>query len=741
MGIMRWRDPRASMSSRMNRPIRERRIGLFAWLLGALVPLACLTAFFTFSEPVNLIGPWPMGIENTEAAFYARWLDLRNDGAGTAKAERYLFSSAFGHCPMDDRSAGGGMHWFEADGFGDSVRVQRSPSMPGAIVVSFRGEELFRAQREIVLVPASVESIRAKYLQVLANELGLMTPEVSFVHVIACGLDQGIYMKEERVSTATLEKHGLVDASLFRLGHDPDRPEHLHPMFEEDTLEPPMPRAALQLAYAEVQGGDASALPYLIDVDAAVALLLMEWITHGEAPFRQEHLFAYDRSKGRAVPVYLQEHGPPSIMQDDGPVMLDFLTVLLRNGSVRDEFTQRRTELVEGRWRMKERFAAMDRTWLPILAQGGSLAFAQATALRIQDELLGDRLEKEDPLAMLDVPVVRPETGTFDADTNAVAHYWPGADDPRTLERIAQRTKAYVSGDTLTFPRGKYIIEEDLTIPYGYAVVLEQGVRFEIASGRSVIVQGPLVVRGSARNPVFVRPMDEDKPFGTFAVLGDGTTHCTVAGLQLGGGSGARVNGVYFSGTFAIHNAAATILTDCVFSNSHGEDLVNNKNGTVEVRDCVFEDGFADLVDLDRCTGSLTGCAFRNERANAKGDGLEVSGARILVVGCTFMNLMDNGISVGEASQLLVRGSRFQQNRTAIAAKDLSIAFVEGNTFLDNGIVFGAYRMKSIYGGARVMRYANEYVGNGKEQEVDTLSAIMPQEQLEAKVLKAFGAE
>lgn len=725
----------------MNRPIRERRIGLFAWLLGVLVPLACLTAFLTFSKPVNLIGPWPLGIGTTEAAFYARWLDLRNDGAGTAKAERYLFSSVAGRCPIDDPSAGGSVHWFEADGFGDSVRVLRSPPMPGAIVVNFRSEELFRAQREIVLVPATVESIRAKYLQVLANELGLMTPEVSFVRVIACGLDQGIYMKEERVSTATLEKHGLVDASLFRLGHDPDRPEHLHPMFEEDTLEPPMPRAALQLAYAEVQRGDASALPYLIDADAAVALLLMEWIAHGEAPFRQEHLFAYDRSKGRAVPVYQQEHGPSSTMHDDGPVLLDFLTVLLRNRSVRDEFTQRRTELLEGRWRMKERFAAMDRAWLPILAQGGSLAFVQATALRIQDELLGDRLDKEDPLAMLDVPVVRPATEAAKTDTTDAAHYWPGADDPRTLERIAQRTKARASGDTLTFPRGKYIIEEDLIIPYGYVVVLEQGARFEIAATRSVIIQGPLLVQGTARNPVFVRPRDEDKPFGTFAVLGDGTTHCTIAGLLLSGGSGAHVNGVYFSGTFAIHNAAATILTDCIFSNSHGEDLVNIKDGTVEMRDCVFEDGFVDLLDLDRCTGSLSACTFRNGRKDSNGDGLEVSGARILVSNCAFKNMMEDGINVGGASQLLARGSRFELNGTAIAAKDLSIAFVEGNTFLDNNIVFGAYRMKTIYGGARVMRYANEYVGNGKEQEVDELSAIMPQEQLEAKVLKAFGTE
>ncbi|MBK6832552.1 MAG: right-handed parallel beta-helix repeat-containing protein [Flavobacteriales bacterium] len=724
----------------MKRPIRKRRIGLFAWLLGVLVPLAGLTAFLTFSKPVNLIGPWPLGIGTTEVEFYARWLDLRDDGAAPAKAERYLFSSAVGQCPMDDRSANGSLHWFEADGFGDSVRVRRSSTMPGAIIVGFRGEEIFRGQREILLAPAKVGSIRAKYLQLLAEELGLMTPEVSFVRVIACGIDQGIHMKMERLSTGSLERNGLMDASLFRLGHDPDRPEHLHPMFEEDTLAPPMPHATLQHAYAEVQRGDASALSYLVDADAAVALLLMEWIAHGDAPFRQEHLFAYDHSKGRAIPVYHQELVTPTIV-GDGPVLLDFLTVLLRNGAVREKLSERRTQLLEERWRMKERFAAMDRAWLPILAEGGSLAFAQATALRIQEELLGERLDKEDPLAMLDVPVVRPEAGASTTVSTAAPHYWPSADDPRTLERIAQRTKARASGDTLTFPRGRFKIEEDLTIPYGYVVVLEQGARFEIAPGRSVIVQGPLVVRGTARNPVFVRPLDEGKPFGTFAVLGDGTTRCVVSGLQLSGGSGARVNGVHFSGAFAVHYAAATILTDCVFSSSHGDDLVNIKDGSVELRDLVFEDGSVDLLDLDRCTGSIAGCIFRNGRKDATGDGLEVSGARILVSHSTFTNMANDGISLGEASQLLVRGSRFEHNRTAIAAKDLSIAFVEGNTFLDNGIVFSAYRMKPIYGGAQVMRYANEYVGNGKEQEVDALSAIMPQEQLEAKVLKAFGAE
>ena len=96
---------------------------------------------------------------------------------------------------------------------------------------------------------------------------------------------------------------------------------------------------------------------------------------------------------------------------------------------------------------------------------------------------------------------------------------------------------------------------------------------------------------------------------------------------------------------------------------------------------------------------------------------------------------------MGEASQLLVRGSRFEGNRLALAAKDLSIAYVEGNIFTGNRIIFGAYRKKPIYGGARVMRYANEYSGNEKEQELDSLSAVVPKEVLGADVIGIFAKD
>lgn len=723
----------------MKRSNKGRRIGVFAWLFAAALPIGGLILVFTYGSAPRAGNGGVLGIAQGEASWYSSWFDLTRADSTAAKPERYLFSSPAGDCMMDDRSPGWSTQWFEAHGHGDSVEVRRLRTVDGGFVVKFRREEPFRAQRHIVLMPATVETMRAKYLELLAHELGLVTPEVSFVRVIACGLDQGIYLKEERIDADFLEKQGLSGASPFTQGHDPTRPDHLFPDFGSDTIAGEMVRRTLELAYADLQRGRAEGLPYIVDAEPAVGLLLMEWIEHDDAAFSSEHAFAYSWSRGRIVPIYRRARSCVPRMEA-APVGMNFLTAMLRNDKVREELKDRRQELLEGRWRLKERFAAMDRAWLPILAEGGSLSHAQAIAQGIQDELIGDRLDKEDPLAVLDRPLVRWAGYASFRDSVRSERYWPTADDAAILQRLAERTKAQVNGDTLFFPRGRYAVTSDLTVPYGIAVVIEAGARFEIDAGRSVIVQGPLFIRGTQRNPVFVRALDDAKPFGTFALLGDGTTRCSINGLQLSGGSEARVNGVYFSGQFAIHGAGTTIMSASIIGTSHGEDLLNIKGGLVDLRDCVFEDGSADLVDLDACKGQVVRCTFRSGREDANGDGLDVSGARVLVTGCTFTHMMDKGISVGEASQLLVRASRFEGNRMALAAKDLSIAYVEGNSFLENRVVFGAYRKKPIYGGARVMRYANEYVGNTSDQEVDELSAVVPQERLDEKVLKMFAA-
>lgn len=705
-----------------------------------MAALAVVAAFvfvmLRFGDAHRLSGRWPLGISSAEVAAYAGATEWGADSTASSP-ERYLITSIEGGCPQDLHGPGWSTHWFEADGFGDSVKVRRLRTADGGFVIKFRREEPFRAQRHIVLVPATWMSIRAKYLEIIAEDLGLQTPEVSFVRLIACGKDQGIYLKEERIDADFLEKRGMAGAILAEQGHIARRPDHLFPAFEGDSTAQRMVNAILESAYAGIAEGEDGVLPYVIDAKPAAALAIMALIEHGSQAFGQEQLMAYEWSRGRLVPMYRHSREVPT-MAARSVHMLDVLTAVARDGSTRNAIRERWLRLGEEAWRIKERFAAMDRAWLPLLAQGEALRLVQAHALRMQEELIGRERLALDPIDALEGPLVRYAGAAAFSPELPADRYWPGADDDRILASIADRTRAFVRGDTLVFPRGRYLITDDLTVPYGHAVVMEEGARLELAAGASMVVQGPLLVRGTRRNPVFIRPAGSE-PFGVFAVIGDGSFDVRIAGLQMSGGREARLNGLYFSGMLAVHGARSTLLEDCIIAESHGEDLLNIKGGEALLRDCVFEDGYADLVDLDRCTGSLEGCTFRSGRADSNGDGLDVSGSRVRVDGCAFERMMDKGISVGEASQLLVTGSRFLSNRLALASKDLSVAYVAGNSFIGNEIVFGAYRKKPIYGGARVMRYANDYRDNTRDQEVDELSAVVARDTLEAATRKMFG--
>jgi hypothetical protein len=711
---------------------------VLAWLVAAALPVALLIALFSWADTGLLTRHWPLGIRDGEVLAYAAALDRSARAEPHAMPDRYLLTSAAGQCPFDGDGPGWGAHWFESEGYGDSVKVRRLRTAEGGLVIKFQRADPFRAQRHIVLVPADWRSMRAKYLEVLAGELGVIAPEVSFVRLIACGVDRGIYLKEERIDADFLEKQGLAGASLCTLGHDPARPDHLLPVFDDDTLAGPMVQRRLSAALRAWRHGDAAPLASLLDAPTAVGAWLLRTAAFDGAPYSAAGPMAYDWSRGRLVPLFRQPRGDDEGPGTDGPFCTDPFTVMLRVPALRAAVEARREALVEQRWKLKERFEAMDRSWLPIIAEEASLRLVKAMTARLQEELI-ERIAQADIRAAANASVVRWSGATaFDPPMQEGHAFWPQAGDAERLTAIAKQYKARISGDTLVFGRGVYHVDEDLVLPYGAPVLLLEGARFEIAEGRSVVVQGPLEARGTPRNPVFVRPRSEGAPFGSFAVIGTGRERVLLRGLLISGGSEARFDGLYFSGMLAIHDAARAELRDCTMGPSHGEDALNIKDAETLLRDCIFEDGKADLVDLDRCRGRVERCIFRSGRRDSNGDGLDVSGGRIAVLGCTFLRMMDKGISAGEASQLLVRDSRFEGNRLALAAKDLSVAYAEGNAFSGNEVVFGAYRKKPIYGGARVVRGRNEYAGNARELEADALSTVGSVDALDERTLGAF---
>ncbi len=282
---------------------------------------------------------------------------------------------------------------------------------------------------------------------------------------------------------------------------------------------------------------------------------------------------------------------------------------------------------------------------------------------------------------------------------------------------------AVLGAETLILPAGRYELVDDLLLPAGLGLRIEAGAELRIHAGRSLLVRGPLSIEGSAERPVRVRPAS-DAPWGVLAVQGadagaDAVTR--IRHLELEGGSEDEIRGAYYSGQLSVYHQDL-LLEHSTLRASHADDSLNAKSGRVEIRDVAILDSAADAADLDWVEGRLTRVRF--EGMGPGGDGLDLSGSRVLVEDSVFALAGDKCISVGEKADVAVRGSLLRGCSLGLASKDLSTTEVRDSLFLDNGRDLAAYRKKPVFGGGTI-RGERLILARGREGALhDELSQI-----------------
>ncbi|MEZ4805882.1 MAG: hypothetical protein R2815_00215 [Flavobacteriales bacterium] len=709
----------------MKRSAKRARIGPSTLLVGVAVPLGLLAGVVVLTSPHRLTGKWPIGIQPEEVRTYARWKGLLTEPERTRTADVYQLNGGAGACVLD--GDGGRWHrtWFEADGYGDHVQVRSGED--GAIAIAFGSATPFRTQHRIDLVPATVRSIRAKYIEVLATELGLPVPEVSFVRVIACGRDLGIHLKQEAIDRTFLTKRRLTDATLFRAGIDASCPQGMFPEAVDDTLRNAELRSTWTALYAGLmqEGVDEGAGP--LDREATIAWLLMRWLEDGDHRLCATVPYALRRSTGTVMPLFERSEGTGK--GDRMMATADPMTAMLRDASVVAGLKAKREELNEVRWRMKERFAAIDQAWLPILAEEGDLVWARAIASRMADELLDARLAKGDPVAYHARRWAAPPGLATFIDAGPLLATTPVAVEGAVpLERLSARFRsARIDGDTLFFGRGKYEIDEEIILPAGKALVIEKGARLYMGPASGLMVQGPLSVRGTSLNPVFIRAVDDARPFKGIAVRGNGSAPCALSGLKMsGGGDGAAL--LRFEG-------ASSVNLDRCELRSAQDGVLTMVGGSLSMASSELA-GNGTLLTLDQVRATVVSTSFIGTAS-----GIVLSGGRALFDRASLQGFNGAALKAGQAAQVLVLDTRFERNATAIEAVDLATVHVSGVSFDNNALVFALRREDPIQGGGHVVTYNNAFVGNAREREVDAYSTIDQQAALDPKLRSDMGAE
>jgi len=273
--------------------------------------------------------------------------------------------------------------------------------------------------------------------------------------------------------------------------------------------------------------------------------------------------------------------------------------------------------------------------------------------------------------------------------------------------------------DGFTLLPGEYILNEDIIVPRASNLLISSGTTIKIAEGKSFISLSPIIIK----DKVIVTAQNKNKPFGTFAFLGKPGDVCQIEGLDLSFGKEALVNGVYYSGGLSIHNCDTTIRNSKIHHNS-ADDGLNIKYGNVLLEGNVFSNNFADQVDLDFTEGAVLNNIFKNPGKSGNGDGLDLSGSKMLVKQNIFTGFEDKALSIGEATTSLVIENSFEQNNISIAVKDASTVFVEGNIIEDSNIAINNYMKKPLFGGSETYDLGNQYLNNIEIHKKDKESVI-----------------
>ena len=241
---------------------------------------------------------------------------------------------------------------------------------------------------------------------------------------------------------------------------------------------------------------------------------------------------------------------------------------------------------------------------------------------------------------------------------------------------------------------GKIIVQDELI--FDYPVKIEKGTIFLLNEGANIIFKNRVEAIGSKKNKIVFKA-NSKKPWGTIALLGKKTSGSKFDFVNFSDGSGNLTSQFHFSSMFSIHNTSNIQLKNIDFKNNHFFDdmlhIIYSSN--IELENLSFHSAHGDAIDIDICENiNIKNSYFYN----SNNDGIDLMESKVNINNVFVYNSKDKGLSVGESSVVELKNSKLEKNKTAIAVKDNSKAFVKSVKFVNNEQQISAYKKNLQYG-------------------------------------------
>lgn len=693
------------MPSPMRRSSEQRPLSLRPWIVAVVLVFGGMLAALHFADPHRMAGTWPFGVRPGEVDLYAGIADLPFVGSDSVRVPvMYLGSTQrSGRCWPDDRGRGRDTRWLETTGFGDSVEVRPLRSEPNALVVRLRNKAELRGQRAFILRPATDALLRARLVHLLAVELEVLAPELTLVRLVSCGKDLGIHVKEEVVDDFFLQRQGLGGAASIDLLFDPRAGHALVPRVKGDSLV-----NAQLLALWSRSAGDGEAVP----VDAWARWALLRSLAVPNDPWAGEHPAAYRFAEQQLIPLWRAPRTstlPALHTFRAGPV-----TAVVGTEAFAAAFRKAQDKLLAKRGELRERLQQVAAAWMPHLHADGSRRIHLARADAIIDELLR-ALTERDRVTTLQLPLEEAQGHGLLATTGAIpvmANEQVSEQDP--LAELKRMTKLVAQGDSVVFPRGKYRINGELRFPQGHRVILLPGARIELGNDAQLQVRGPLEVRGTKLNPVFIRAAAKGVQHKGLEVVGGAGDAARISGLQMSGGGADRT-------LIRIQGMAQVAVQGCVLEGAPGGALLHVLGGEVDLRGGVLLGG---TVQLTQTKAHLKDVLMRGAARGRGAGGLVVEGGRVRIEGGATMGQEGAGVRCANAAQVVLLGTVVEGCATGVEVRDGATVHVDDVRFRKNDLVMSVKTTGAVRGASRVVLYRNSFQDNARDREVDAGSSV-----------------
>lgn len=294
-------------------------------------------------------------------------------------------------------------------------------------------------------------------------------------------------------------------------------------------------------------------------------------------------------------------------------------------------------------------------------------------------------------------------TGWVDAKLSAIPKLRAFTDIHYPISRPSQNNPLIWSGDVKV--SGVMEIERPLIIKPGTKVLM--------GAGASLIMRNKVFAEGTIEEPILFLPQKLDqKPWGTIALLGKKAAGSRFNHCDISQGSGLKGSLFEYSGMLSIHDVKGVKVSDCVFrDNSIVDDMVHAVYSEVTFTRTTFINSFSDALDLDMSEAIILDSRFEN----SGNDAIDLMTTRAQVTGTSIHESRDKGISVGEASQLLIFDSNLIRNNIAVQAKDKSTAILFHVNMIENKIALSAFSKNWQYGGGgEILVSKSNLTDNGK---------------------------